>query len=461
MIVDSENTHMGLLKACAEKGIYTVMAHCGGCASAGERCGNGLEKIYPTTAVRFGRMRHIGEFSHAPDLKFTCGAKVIIATDRGIEIGEQVSLTCFGCDKSISRDQMRSYAEASGGDAYQLRKGRILREATEVDLAEWRHIESTLFDKLQTARRFAAELELPMKVVDCEHLFGGERIVFYFLADERVDFRELVRRLAGEFQTRIEMRQIGARDEARLVADYETCGRECCCKTFLKTLKPISMGMAKLQKATLDPSKVSGRCGRLKCCLRYEHESYESLDRKLPRIGVRVRTNHGTGIIVDRQVLTQLLKIRTDDERLISVVVEDVLETDVPPPSQAEPGEGQRRSASRDRSEGGGQRGRNGRGPADRQARAGAGPNRPRRREMPQASPDANDAPMAGKNERSPDGPEPAEAEGKPESNRNDVSAGEHDEQASRPRGPRRRGRRRRNNGRRGPRPEGGSGPNA
>ncbi|MEP0844409.1 MAG: hypothetical protein HRF43_17050 [Phycisphaerae bacterium] len=308
------------------------MVHCGGCASAAERCGNGLEKIYPTTAVRFGRMRHIGEFSHPPDLKFTCGAKVVIATDRGIEIGQQVSLTCFGCEKSVPRDQMRAYAETCGGDAYQLKKGRILREATPADLAEWKHIEDSNFEKIQTARRIVARLGLPMKVVDCEHLFGGERIVFYFLAEERVDFRELVRQLAGEYQTRIEMRQIGARDEARLVADYETCGRECCCKNFLKTLKPISMQMAKLQKATLDPSKVSGRCGRLKCCLRYEHESYEELDRKLPRLGVRVRTTHGTGQVIDRQILTQLVKIRCDDDRLMTVVMEDVLEVGVPPP---------------------------------------------------------------------------------------------------------------------------------
>ncbi len=306
---------------------------CGGCASANERCGNGLEKIYPTTAVRYGRMKHIGEFSHAADLRFTCGAGVVISTERGIEIGHQVSLTCFGCEKSVSRDQMRAYAEASGSESYRLKSGRILREATPEDLAEWRHIENAAFDKLQSCRRISVELGLQMRIVDCEHLFGGERIIFYFMAEERVDFRQLVHRLASEFQTRIEMRQVGARDEARLVADYETCGRECCCRSFLKTLKPVSMSMAKLQKTTLDLSKVSGRCGRLKCCLRYEHETYESLDKKLPRVGMRIRTAHGIGQIVDRQVLTQLVKIRTDDEKLISVVVEDILETNLPAPN--------------------------------------------------------------------------------------------------------------------------------
>lgn len=324
------------------------MGGCGGCASAGERCGNGLEKIYPTTAVRFGRMNHIGEFSHAPDLKFTCGAKVVISTERGIEVGEQVSLTCFGCDKSVNRDQMRDYARASGGDTVRLKCGKILREADEGDLAEWKRIQEQAFDKLRTCRGFARELDLGMKIVDCEHLFGGERIVFYFMAEDRVDFRELVRRLASEFQTRIEMRQIGARDEARLLADFETCGRECCCKNFLKTLKPISMSMAKIQKTTLDLSKVSGRCGRLKCCLRYEHESYESLSRKLPRLNSWIRTSHGEGRVVDRQVLTQLVKIRTLDNKFLTVVNEDVLETNLPVPDAARPSNnGGRRSRER------------------------------------------------------------------------------------------------------------------
>jgi hypothetical protein len=132
------------------------------------------------------------------------------------------------------------------------------------------------------------------------------------------------------------MRQVGARDEARLLADYETCGRECCCKNFLKNLKPISMSMAKLQKTTLDLSKVSGRCGRLKCCLRYEHETYQTLEKRLPRNGTRVATSHGTGRVVDRQVLTQLVRVHTDEGRLITVVVEDILETDVPPPDPQE-----------------------------------------------------------------------------------------------------------------------------
>jgi len=340
-----------------------------------DRCGNGLEKIYPSTAVRYGKMGLIGEFSHGRQMKFTCGAKVVIQTHRGIEIGEQVSLTCHGCDKSVTRDQMVAYAKNSGNEFLRLRNGRILREATDDDLTEERHIDDGTVEKRRFCQQLADEAKLPMKVVACEHLFGGERVVYYFRVkgDARVDFRDLVRTLAGEYQTRIEMRQVGARDEARLVADYETCGRECCCKNFLKTLKPVSMKMAKMQKATLDPAKVSGRCGRLKCCLRYEQEGYEAMSAKLPRMGERIRTEHGDGVVTGRQILTQLVQIRTDDNRRVTVVIEDVTERNAKPgPSEdakrdaaksperssgAEPTRSRRRRSRRDDTErGGGER---------------------------------------------------------------------------------------------------------
>lgn len=309
-----------------------------GCSSnPDERCGNGLEKVYPTAAVRYGHMKHIGEFKYKPGMKFTCGAKVVVQTTRGIEIGDQVSLTCTGCSKSISREQMRDYAKLSGEGYLDLNVGKILREATVEDLHEDRRIRLQAEEKLRLCRSLVATHSLPMKMIDCEHLFGGERIIFYFMSEGRVDFRELVKDLAREYHTRIEMRQIGARDEARLVADFETCGQECCCKTFLKTLKPISMKMAKMQKATLDPSKVSGRCGRLKCCLRYEHETYEELDKKLPKLGRFIRTQHGDGTVVDRQILTQLIQLEQEGGRRITVVVEDILPADPAAKSPAPP----------------------------------------------------------------------------------------------------------------------------
>lgn len=317
---------------------------CGSCgtgqALAGMvKCGNGLEKIYPTTAVRYGYMRYIGEFSHPTDMKFTCGAKVVIQTRRGIEMGDQVSLTCHGCEKSVTREKMREWVDTCGEDAYLFDAGRILREATAADLAENARIQNGCREKRDFCQRLARQLNLPMKIVDCEAPFGGERILFYFTANDRVDFRVLVKELADEYRTRIEMRQVGARDEARLLADFETCGREVCCKVFLKTLRPISMRMAKLQKATLDPTQVSGRCGRLKCCLRYEHMGYEELDKTLPRQGLRVRTNHGDGVIINRQILTQLVQIKTDAGDVITVVAEDILEVGAKVPPRSAPGE--------------------------------------------------------------------------------------------------------------------------
>ncbi|MDY7011947.1 MAG: regulatory iron-sulfur-containing complex subunit RicT, partial [Planctomycetota bacterium] len=154
--------------------------------------------------------------------------------------------------------------------------------------------------------------------------------------------RELVQRLAKQYHTRIEMRQIGARDEARLLADYERCGRQCCCREYLKLLKPISMRMAKVQKATLDPAKISGRCGRLMCCLRYEDKTYEELRRKLPKKNTWVRTDDGVvGKVLETQIITQLVRLEQVDNRQIVVPNEEIVERDMacPPetPVPAEP----------------------------------------------------------------------------------------------------------------------------
>lgn len=306
---------------------HKTRSGCSSCGSGEEdsRCGNGLEKIYPTTAVRYGYMKHIGEFTYPSNMKFTCGSRVVIQTSRGLEIGEQVSLVCNGCSKSVTREQVREYVRNSGEESFLFDAGRILREANRADLAECARLQSVIPAHRELCRDLAKKHGLPIKVIECELLFGGERAIFYFSAEGRIDFRDLVRDLLAELQTRIQMVQIGARDEARLLADYETCGRECCCKVFLKTLKPVSMKMAKLQKQTVDPSKVSGRCGRLKCCLRYEHESYEDLAKKLPRIGARIRTAHGDGVVVNRQILTQLVQVQTFEDKLITVTIEDVL----------------------------------------------------------------------------------------------------------------------------------------
>ncbi len=398
------------------------------------RCGNGLEKIYPTCAVRYGHMNYIGEFKYAPDMLFNCGAKVVIQTNRGIEIGQQVSLTCSGCDKSIDREKMIAYAKNSDAqELYQLKSGRILRAATSQDLLEHEHIQRDSREKLVRARQLARSLGLDMKIVACEHLFGGERIIFHFMAENRIDFREMVRELAHEYHTRIEMHQVGARDEARLVADYEICGRECCCKNFLKKLRPVSMKMAKLQKATLDPSKVSARCGRLRCCLRYEHEGYDELNKKLPRAGNRVRTERGEGTVRDRQVLTQLLLIEYDDGGVIETVpIEELLDRDLPKQPRPAPSESGDAVAGNDRS-------------------ASTRPRRRRRREEEHTAetPDADSSDDASAAS--------AEVENAGESEQAQEDAAQADQ---RPRRRRSRGRRGRSRGRR-PQDDGGSESNA
>src|SRR5229473_1193298 len=161
--------------------------------------------------------------------------------------------------------------------------------------------------------------------VEVEHLLGGERIVFYFLADKRVDFRELVKVLARDFQTRIELRQIGVRDEAKLLADYGDCGKPVCCNTHMAVMPPVSMKMAKLQKSTLDPTKISGRCGRLKCCLRFEQDVYEEFHKQLPSVGSRILTRKGQGRVLSQEILACKVLVEFEDGRRVIVATDEIL----------------------------------------------------------------------------------------------------------------------------------------
>ena len=209
--------------------------------------------------VRYGAMRFLGAFTPTGGRKYRRGANVIARTDRGLEVGE---ILCEATETALK--VLKDPPE-----------GQIVREASAEDMRELIRIDEQARQEMDVCQGYVDKLRLQMKLVDVEHIFGGERVVIYYLAENRVDFRELVKLLAGEFQTRIEMRQIGVRDEAKLLADYCDCGVPVCCNTHLVQMPPVSMRMAKLQKATLDPTKISGRCGRLKCCLRYEFELYE------------------------------------------------------------------------------------------------------------------------------------------------------------------------------------------
>ncbi len=173
--------------------------------------------------------------------------------------------------------------------------GRVLRRANAVD-TERRHAhDGRIRDALAFARERARERSLPIKVFRAELPSGADRAMFYFSAEDRVDFRELVRDLAAHLQTRIEMRQVGVRDEAKMVGGIGSCGLTLCCTTFLPRFAPVSIKMAKDQGLALNPTKVSGQCGRLKCCLVYEQAAYVEAARKLPKLGKRVETPEGTG----------------------------------------------------------------------------------------------------------------------------------------------------------------------
>lgn len=281
------------------------------------------QKIYDklevpkSIVVRYGYMRMVAELPYDGEAKPGCGSKLVIRTARGIELGEMLTTTCpnSGCGKAVSRKEMLDYIDNSGGKNFPFTtQGRILRVATVEDVLEQQRLDANKLAIIQSTRAAVRELDLKMKLVDVELLLGGERMIFHYTSEDWVDFRELVRRLAADHQTRIEMHQVNARDEARIVADYEKCGQHCCCKQFLKVLKPVSMKSAKIQKATLDPTKISGRCGRLMCCLRYEDETYDDLRKRLPKRQTRWMTPDGAGTVIDTQILTQLALIVLDKD---------------------------------------------------------------------------------------------------------------------------------------------------
>jgi len=276
--------------------------------------------------VRYGRMDILGWFEHNETNLPKTQSRVVVKTDRGLELGHVVGSLCAYRAATFrwNPDQLQEYFQNSDVECAWGAPGKFVRYATPEDLSEERHLEKIAKEEMQTCIRFAKELGLQMKVVEAEHLFGGERIIFYFKADGRVDFRQLVKKLAQEYQTRIEMRQIGSRDEAKLLGDVESCGQECCCRRFLKTLKPVNMRMAKMQKATLDPAKISGFCGRLKCCLRYEDKTYTELKQRLPKKNTLVKTKYGQGKVIDTQILTQLVVVENEDGTRIAVPVDEL-----------------------------------------------------------------------------------------------------------------------------------------
>ncbi|MEX0715976.1 MAG: regulatory iron-sulfur-containing complex subunit RicT [Planctomycetaceae bacterium] len=260
--------------------------------------------------VRHGTMRLLAEFTAKPDVDLPRGRPVIVRTDRGVEWGE---ILC------PAGEQARKHLGKSP------EPGRILRDANDNDHRHREELHRREREQFREGGEMIREHKLQMQLVDVENLFGGERLIFYYLAENRVDFRELVRAMAKRFRTRIEMRQIGVRDETRLLADYGDCGRPVCCNNHLREMPPVSMKAAKIQKASLDPQKISGRCGRLKCCLRYEYDTYVEIRRELPRVGATVVTKTGQGRVLAQELLARKLLVEYEDRRRMLTDEKDVL----------------------------------------------------------------------------------------------------------------------------------------
>ena len=248
------------------------------------------------TGVRFKNVGKVYYFS-PNGLELKPKDKVIVETARGLECGE----VTFS-DREVADDEISGELKP------------VIRSATEKDLRtveENKEKEKAAFDIC--LKKIEAH-NLKMKLVDVEYTLDRNKILFYFTADGRVDFRELVKDLASVFRTRIELRQIGVRDESKMVGGLGICGRPFCCNTFLGDFQPVSVKMAKEQSLSLSPVKISGTCGRLMCCLKYEQDAYEHLLKVTPKNGAVVDTPEGRGTVVDFNLLTGILKVRLDSK---------------------------------------------------------------------------------------------------------------------------------------------------
>ena len=223
------------------------------------------------------------------------GDMVIVETARGVECGE-VAME----NRDVSEEEIVKPLK------------KLVRVATDEDIDKVKENKKKEKEAFEICEKKILKHELDMKLVDIEYTFDNSKILFYFTADGRVDFRELVKDLASVFHTRIELRQIGVRDESKMLGGIGICGRPFCCSSFLGDFQPVTVKMAKEQGLSLNPTKISGTCGRLMCCLKYEQESYEHLLRVTPKVGAIVDTSSGRGTVVETDLLKGMLKVRLD-----------------------------------------------------------------------------------------------------------------------------------------------------
>ncbi len=228
-------------------------------------------------------------------MTFEKGEYVVVETARGNECGE-VAVP----DRDVDENSLHKPLKT------------VVRKATPADIKRAEENEAKKQQAIKTCQERIDAHKLDMKLVDVEYAFDNSKILFYFTAEGRVDFRELVKDLASVFRMRIELRQIGVRDEAKMLGGLGICGRPFCCQQFLSDFQPVSIKMAKEQGLSLNPTKISGSCGRLMCCLKYEQDAYEYLIKTTPRQGALVSTKEGRGIVQEVSLLTGMLKVRLD-----------------------------------------------------------------------------------------------------------------------------------------------------
>ena len=243
----------------------------------------------------------------AGNIPLTKGDRVVVETERGRALGTVVTFARHVADKDLP-EGLKVVLRLAGAD----------------DLAMAANFNAKEEFALRFCRARIAERKMAMKLVRAEYLFDGSKIIFYFTADGRIDFRELVKDLAHHFHTRIEMRQIGVRDESKLIGGIGICGRELCCSSYLTEFAPVSVKMAKEQELALNPNKISGQCGRLLCCLAYEYETYCDMKKGLPKCGRKVTVDGREGEVISQHILRQTVTVNFGPQQRIEMTAEEV-----------------------------------------------------------------------------------------------------------------------------------------
>ena len=243
--------------------------------------------------IKFKNTAKVYYFAPASDEDYEINSGVIVETAKGLEFGT----VCFGV-KEISDEEITHPLKP------------IIRKATEKDIKAVKENEEKIPESLRIISEKIAARNLEMKLIGCEYSFDGKKLVVFFSAEGRVDFRELVKDLASAFKVRIELRQVGIRDETKILGGIAPCGRTCCCAGCMSDFSKVSIKMAKNQGLHLNPTKISGLCGRLMCCLSYENEYYEGACKKMPKIGGKVGTPEGEAVVVSADMLKMICKVK-------------------------------------------------------------------------------------------------------------------------------------------------------